>query len=453
MNSIIEKQKQFFNTNKTKSTNFRKAMLKKLYHAVLSNEPLLYKALKLDLNKSESEAYVTEIQIILSEIKHAWQNLDRFNKPQKKKTPITHLPASSYVYREPYGSVLIMSPWNYPVQLALVPLAGAIAGGNCAVIKPSKSSKHVSAVIRKLLNETFKEDYIYCVNEAFSYEEILRETYDLIFFTGSERVGQIVMAAASKHITPVILELGGKSPCIIDKSANLKLAAKRIAWGKFLNAGQTCVAPDYVLIDSTIKKQFLKELKQQMHAMYGNALHNENYPKIINKAHFERLTTLIANEEHLIGGRSNPSNCCIEPTIFTDAAWADAVMQEEIFGPVLPVISYESLGEVIRILKGKPKPLACYFFSRDKLRIKRLVHSLSFGGGCINDVVMHLGNPHLPFGGAGSSGMGQYHGAYSFAAFTRPKSIHVGKNYMDIPLRYPPYSAIKSKVIKLITKL
>lgn len=450
MKKIMEKQQQFFNSDGTKDIEFRINMLKKLQSAIMSNKNEIYEALKLDLNKSESEAYLTEIQIVLSEIKVAIKNIRKWYKPNRVKTPISHFPSSSYVYSEPYGSVLILSPWNYPFQLALAPLVGAIAAGNCAVLKVSKSSVNVSHVIDKIISETFDEKYIYCTGDRYSYDEILDQKYDFIFFTGSENVGKIVMEAASKNVTPLVLELGGKSPCIVDKDANIDLAAKRIVWGKYLNSGQTCVAPDYVMIDESIKSEFLKEAKKYILLMYNDAIKNEDYPKIINKHHYERLCTLISNETNKIGGNSDEGKLKIEPTIFDKAKFDDEIMKEEIFGPILPIISYSNLDEAIKKIKSRPKPLALYMFSDNKKVVDKVLNSVPFGGGCVNDVIMHLANHHLPFGGVGSSGMGSYHGKYSFEVFSNQKGIIKNKNYFDVTLRYPPYNEKKLKTIKKI---
>ncbi|MFZ2538521.1 MAG: aldehyde dehydrogenase [Oscillospiraceae bacterium] len=452
MQKVIEKQRHFFNSDATKSVEFRRLMLNKLRDAIISNEDLIYKALKLDLNKSETEAYLTEIQTVLGEIKVALKNIKKWQKPTRVRTPITHFPSSSYVYSEPYGVVLILSPWNYPFQLALSPLVGAIATGNCAILKVSKSSVNVSNAIDKIISETFDEDYIYCTGDRYSYDEILNQKYDFIFFTGSENVGKIVMEAASKNVTPLVLELGGKSPCIIDKSANIDLAAKRIVWGKYLNSGQTCVAPDYVLIDQSVKEEFIKSAQKHITLMYNNALQNEDYPKIINQHHFDRLTGLIANETNKIGGKFDGKKRKIEPTMFITAGFEDAIMKDEIFGPILPIISYAKIDDVIATLKNKPKPLALYLFSENHELVEKVLNGVAFGGGCVNDVIMHLANHHLPFGGVGSSGMGSYHGKFSFDLFSHKKGILKNKSYFDIPLRYPPYNQKKLNLLKKVTK-
>lgn len=452
MKELVQKQREFYNSNQTKSISFRKEALKKLGNAIEQNEALIYEALKKDLNKSETESYLAEVQIVKAEIKAALRHLKSWQKPQKVKTPITHFPATSYVYRDPYGVVLILSPWNYPFQLALAPLAGAVAAGNCVVLKVSKSSEHVSKIIQKIVNDTFQKEYVRCVDYSVDYDEILEQNYDFIFFTGSEAVGKKVMEAASKHVTPVALELGGKSPCIIEKTADILLAAKRLAWGKFLNAGQTCVAPDYVVIDKSRKEEFIVELQKQIGMLYGEALKNDDYPKIINEHHYKRLMTLIEHEEEKIGGCGSRETRQIEPTIFTNANFEDEIMKEEIFGPILPVIPYSNLEEVLKIIKERPKPLAFYFFSKNKRLVEEVLKDAEFGGGCINDVIMHLANHHLPFGGLKSSGMGNYHGFYSFKAFTHEKAVLKSNGFLDICLRYPPYTDKKLRLIKKITR-
>jgi len=451
MKEIVQKQREFYNSNQTKSIAFRKAELIKLKEVIERNEPLIFEALKKDLNKSETESYLSEVQIVKAEIKSALRHLKSWQRPKKVKTPITHFPAQSYVYRDPYGVVLILSPWNYPFQLAMAPLVGAVAAGNCVVLKVSKSSEHVSAIIQKIVNETFEKRYVYCVDYEVDYDEILKQKYDFIFFTGSEAVGKKVMAAASENVTPLVLELGGKSPCIIEKTADIKLAAKRLAWGKYLNAGQTCVAPDYVLIDKSCKEEFIIELQKQIKMMYGDALSNKDYPKIINKHHFDRLTALIQGEAEKTGGCGNEETRQIEPTIFTNASFEDEIMKEEIFGPILPIISYSSLKEVLTTLKEKPRPLAFYLYSNNQRLVEKVLRNAEFGGGCINDVIMNLANHYLPFGGLGSSGMGNYHGAYSFDTFTHQKSVFKSNVLLDVCLRYPPYNTKKLNAIRKIT--
>lgn len=450
MEEIVKRQRKFYNTDKTKSVPFRKKQLMKLAAAIENNETEIYRALKQDLNKSAYEAYLTEIGIVLTEIKTAVRKLGKWAGPKRKSTPITHFPAKSYTVREPYGVVLILAPWNYPLQLSLAPLAGAIAAGNCVILKTSRSSPATGALLHKLLGELFPPEYVCCVEDTAAYEAILSQRYDYIFFTGSERVGKIVMKAASEHLTPVSLELGGKSPCIVDKSADVDLAAKRILWGKLLNAGQTCVAPDYVLIHQDLKKPFLAGLDKYMRKMAARPLTDDNYPKIITQKHFERLKGLIDREEHKTGGGYDAASRKIAPAVFTDAGFDSEIMKEEIFGPVLPVIAYRDLDSAIQRIREHPKPLACYIFARDRKAVERIINEVSFGGGCINDTVMHLANHNLPFGGVGSSGMGQYHGSYSFFTFSHEKGILESSSKIDIPFRYPPYRAGMLPLIKKI---
>lgn len=450
--SIVLSQKNYFHSNATKDISFRKQNLGKLLNAILEHETDIYNALKLDLNKSESESYLTEVSMVTGALKNAINSIDSWTKPIKKHTPISLFPAKSYIVREPYGVVLILSPWNYPFGLCLTPLIGAIAAGNCAVVKTSGSSAHTSAVIEQIINTTFDSKYIYAVNETASYDDILSSTYDYIFFTGSERVGRIIMRSASETLTPVSLELGGKSPCIIDKSADVDLAAKRIIWGKLLNAGQTCVAPDYVVIPNDLKESFIDSAQKYIHQFMPNALDNEDYPKIINLHHFVRLSNAIENERNVIGGKINEKTFQIAPALFPEATFTSDIMKDEIFGPILPIIEYTDLDDVIDKIKHRPKPLACYIFGKDNDFIQKVVTEVSFGGGCVNDTVMHLVNENLPFGGVGNSGMGNYHGKHSFDTFSHEKSILLNHSRLDIPLRYPPYTEKKLKNLRKLLK-
>ncbi len=448
--SVVLSQKEYYHTNATKDVFFRKQSLQKLLVSIKENESLIYEALRKDLNKSEQESYITEVNIVTTAIKNAISYINKWSKPIKIKTPIPLFPSKSYVVRDPYGVVLILSPWNYPFGLALTPLVGAIAAGNCAVLKTSKSSPNTSAVIAKIINHTFDSKYIYAIDESVSYDDILSCPYDYIFFTGSERVGRVVMRTASEKLIPVSLELGGKSPCIIDKSANIKLAAKRIIWGKIINAGQTCVAPDYVLIHEDVKKEFIEEAKKYILQFLKDPFDNDNYPRIVNLHHFIRLKNLIQKEKDVIGGKYDDKQLKIEPTLFTSATFNSNIMKDEIFGPILPIISYKDLDSVIDIVKKRPKPLACYIFGRDHNFIDKIITEISFGGGCVNDTVMHLANDNLPFGGIGNSGMGSYHGKYSFDTFSHQKSILMNKSQFDNNLRYPPY---KEKTYKFLRRL
>lgn len=450
---ILEEQRMFFQSGATKDISFRKIQLKKLKKIIQENESEIIDALNRDLNKSTFEAYETEIGTVLGEIRFMLKNINRFSKPKRVKTPLAHFPSISKVYKEPYGVVLIMSPWNYPFQLTIGPLVGAIATGNCITIRMSDYSPHTSEIIRKLVVENFERGYITVVDGGSEINQILlQQNFDYIFFTGSVSVGKLVMAEAAKHLTPVTLELGGKSPCIVDKTADVALAAKRITWGKFLNAGQTCVAPDYILVHKSIKKQLIHEIKINIREFYGNEPHKNNeYPKIISERHFKRLIDLMKSGVVVVGGQSNKLTNQIAPTILDNVTLDSAIMQEEIFGPILPIIEFDCLKDAVAIINSIPKPLALYFFTTSKRDEKYIIDSISFGGGCINDTIVHLGNPHMPFGGVGESGMGSYHGEASLQTFSHSKSILKKSNLLDIPLRYPickNYLGILKKILR-----
>ena len=445
--SVVLSQHHFFDTNTTKDLSFRRESLEKLLEAIEENKDAVFHALKADLGKSEQESYMTEVGLVISSLKTAIINLRKWAKPIRHKTPLSHFPAKSYVLREPYGVTLILAPWNYPFFLSMSTLIGAIAAGNCVVLKTSRSSSHTSAVISTIINNTFSSSYIYAVDSSCEYNEILNCKYDYIFFTGSERVGRIVMRHASENLTPVTLELGGKSPCIIDKSANLKLAAKRIAWGKLLNAGQTCIAPDYVVVPAEKKDAFVSYLQKYTQQLMPNPLANGDYPHIINLHHFIRLRNAIDKTTDVIGGKCDDKTFKIEPTFFTEATFDDDIMKSEIFGPILPIIPYEDLDKVLDTIKQRQKPLACYIFSRNRAFQQKILSTLSFGGGCINDTIMHVANENLPFGGVGSSGMGRYHGRYSFDTFSHQKAI-LASGPIDMPFRYGPYSEKKYRTLR-----
>ncbi len=449
--SIVSSQRNFFDTNTTKDLSFRRESLEKLLEAILENKNSIYNALKADLGKSEQESYMTEVGLVISALKNAISHLHKWAKPIRHKTPLTHFSSKSYVYSEPYGVALILSPWNYPFFLSMSPLIGAIAAGNCVVLKTSRSSSHTSAVIATIINNTFSSSYICALDSACEYSEVLNCTYDYIFFTGSERVGRIVMRHASENLTPITLELGGKSPCIIGKKANLKLAAKRIVWGKLLNAGQTCVAPDYVVVPADKKDLFVSYLQKYTQQMMPNPLNNADYPHIINLHHFIRLRNAIDNTSDVVGGSYDEKNYKIEPSFFTEASFDDDVMKNEIFGPILPIIPYYDLDKVLDSIKKRPKPLACYIFGKSRSFQKKILSTLSFGGGCINDTVMQVANEYLPFGGVGRSGMGQYHGKYSFDTFSHKKSIHTS-GIFDLPFRYGPYNDSKYRTIRFFLR-
>lgn len=452
--SVLESQRSFFQSGATLPVEFRVAMLKKLYGAIEKYKDDISEALKKDLGKSEFEGYMCEIGLVKSEITYMLRHVRKFAAGQRVKTPLVHFASESYKKASPYGNVLIMSPWNYPFLLALDPLVDAIAAGNTAIIKPSSYSPETAAVIEKIIGETFPEEYAAVITGGRRENSaLLEEKFDLIFFTGSSEIGKRVLRSAAENLTPVVLELGGKSPCIVDSSAKIKLAARRIAFGKFLNCGQTCVAPDYILCEKTVKDEFVFELKKQIRAQYGeNPLQNQNYGKIINKKHFERVLGLIDPEKTVLGGCSDMKTCRIEPTVLDNVTWEDPVMQEEIFGPVLPILTFEHRDEIYSVLKDKPKPLACYIFSEDRAHIDELTSRLSYGGGCINDVVIHIATSETGFGGVGESGMGSYHGKEGFEAFSHYKSIVDKKTWLDLPMRYQPYTEKARKLVDIFVK-
>lgn len=450
LKSVVEKQKEFFNTDATKSVGYRISMLRKLENVIKENEKQILSALNSDLSKSDAEGYLTEIGIVYGEIREALKNVKKWSKPRRVRGSLGTFPAKSYVYSEPYGVVLIISPWNYPFNLSLSPLVAAIAAGNCAVIKCSKESKNTSKIIRDIINKTFEEEYIYCVDSELDYDEILHQRYDFIFFTGSARVGKIIMRVASENLIPVSLELGGKSPCIIDETADIKLSAKRIVWGKLLNAGQTCVSIDYIVVHKNVKEELIKYLQKEIGLRYPDAVNNKSYPKIINTHHYERLLNLIKTESKVIGGKSNDRERKIEPTIFPDVDFNHEIMKGEIFGPLLPIIEYDDIDKVINIIKEIEKPLACYIFSQRKENAENIINSLSYGGGCVNDTIMQLANSHVPFGGVGNSGMGSYHGKHGFDLLSHKKGIVKNKTIFDLPFRYAPFDLKKLNVFKRI---
>ena len=450
LKEIINKQRDFFNTNATKSVKYRIKMLQRLKEAIRNNEVAILSALYKDLLKSKAEAYMSELAIVYAEINEALKNVRKWSIPEKVKGTISTFPAKNYVYSEPYGVVLIISPWNYPFNLAIAPLIAAIAAGNTAIIKCSKESVYNSKVIKYIINKAFSSNYIFCVDEDIDYDELLNQRYDYIFFTGSQRVGKIVMNIASNNLIPISLELGGKSPCIIDETADIKLAARRVLWGKLLNAGQTCVSVDYVLIHSSVKDRFIKYLQKEIKKRYPNALNSDTYPRIINEHHYERLVNLIKTEESIIGGRGDDVVRRLEPTILPDVDFDHEIMKEEIFGPLLPIIEYDDINNIIRIIKEHEKPLACYVFTRDEDTAKHIINSISYGGGCINDVILQVSNHYMPFGGVGSSGTGSYHGKFGFDTFSHKKSIVWSKTMIDLPIRYAPFNQLKFRILKKI---
>lgn len=451
---LINKQRKFYSSNISKDLKFRIQNLKLLRSIIIKYEKEIQEALRLDLGKSETEAYMTEIGMVLDEIKYNIKHLAKWAKKKYVSTPLSQFPARSYRIPEPRGLVLIISPWNYPFLLSIQPLIGAIAAGNCVIIKPSEYSVNTSKILKKILTEIYSEAYVTVVlGEKEVAQELLKEKFDYIFYTGSTKIGKIVMEAAAKNLTPVTLELGGKSPCIVDEKCNVELAAKRIAYGKILNSGQTCVAPDYVFVHQNVKEQFLNCLIKYLKNFLGeNALNNSDYPKIINEMQFNRIISLIDKEHVIYGGGYNRNILKIEPTILTIKDMTSKVMQEEIFGPILPIIGYNNLDYIINYININPKPLALYLFTNNKKIEKRILKEVSYGGGCINDTIIHLANKKLGFGGVGNSGIGEYHGKFSFDTFSHYKSIIKKSNHIDLPVRYHPYSKMKEKLIRMFMK-
>ncbi len=452
--NIIEKQKKFFSTGKTLDVKYRIDSLKKLKATIEKYEIEIAEAIKTDLGKSTSESYMCEIGLVKSEISYMIKHIKKYAKEKTVKTPITNWISHSFVKPVPYGNVLIMSPWNYPFLLTIDPLADALAAGNTVVVKPSAYSPETSKIIKKIVEECFESEYVAIVEGGRAENQhLLKGDFNYIFFTGSKAVGKEVMANAAEKLIPVTLELGGKSPCIVDKSANIKLAAKRIVFGKFINCGQTCVAPDYIYCHKDVKAQLVEELKKQIVLQYGKKpLENEAYGKIINEKHFDRICRLIPAEKVVIGGGSDKATLKIEPTIINNATWDDAVMQEEIFGPVLPILTFENITDVAEKVNSMDSPLALYIFASDKKIIKYVTSHIQYGGGCVNDTIVHLATTEMGFGGVGASGMGSYHGKHGFDTFTHYKSIMDKKTFLDLPMRYQPYNKLNDKLIKMFLK-
>ncbi len=444
---LLEKQRAYFQSGATLPVSFRIQKLKTLYAAIVAHEAEIKKALYEDLGKNGFESYMCEIGMALAEIRYLIKHTRRFAKEKRVKTPLAQFPAKSYEKASPYGNVLIMSPWNYPFLLTIDPIADAVAAGNCAIVKPSAYSPAMSALIEKLIGECFAPEHVGVVTGGREENAtLLQQKFDFIFFTGSQNVGKEVLRRAAEHLTPAVLELGGKSPCIVDETAKIPLAARRIVFGKFLNCGQTCVAPDYILCHVSKKEELVREFIAQIKLQFGeNPLENPLYGKIVNEKHFERISALIDEKRIAFGGGRVALNAKIEPTVLMDITWEDAVMQEEIFGPVLPVLTFENFDEIYELLKDKPKPLALYLFTEDKGRAKAVVDRISFGGGCINDVIIHLATSEMGFGGVGESGMGAYHGKTGFFAFSHVKSIVDKKTWLDVGLRYQPHDKKKGE--------
>lgn len=449
----IATQKESFKTSLLKNYKYRIKILKKLKKNIIGMQDEIYEALKLDLNKSKEEAYMSEIGLVLSEISYMVKHLRKFSKPKKVYTPISQFPSKSYRIPSPYGLVLIISPWNYPFMLSIEPMVDAISAGNSIVLKPSKTSQNVQKVIEKLIKKTFSEKEVLVVMGGREECDFLLDLdFDYIFFTGSTQIGKTIMRKASEHFTPVTLELGGKSPCVVDETANLPLSAKRIVFGKFLNAGQTCVAPDYIYCHKNIKDKLIAELKKQIVKQYTeNPIQNDNFPKIINEKQFDKLCHLQKVSKIICGGNNDKNTLKIEPTI-VEASFEDEIMQEEIFGPLLPIVTFESNEEAINKLQTLNKPLAFYVFSSSKKNQEWFINSCDFGGGCVNDTIIHLATPHLAFGGLKQSGIGGYHGKFGFDTFSHYKSVLNKKTWLDLPMRYQPITKTKDKLIKIFLK-
>lgn len=450
--NIVKNQKKFLEELKRKDIQYRIEKLKALKNVIKENEDEIAKALYKDLNKDKVESYMVEIGMVLSELSYIIKNTKKWSKPKRVITPLSQFLASSFIVPEPYGVVLVMSPWNYPFLLTMQPVIGALAAGNTCIIKPSRFSINTSKIIKKLIEKVYDEKYVSVVWGEDVSEELLKQDIDYICYTGSPKVGKIVMKAAVEKLIPVTLELGGKSPCIVEKTADIKLAARRIAFGRILNSGQTCIAPDYILVEKEIKEQFIEELQKNIIKMVGKTpLENKEYPKLIGEKQFNKVKEMLVQKEIIYGGKYDEKTLKIEPTILK-CTYKSKAMEEEIFGPLFPIIEFTEIDEVIKYITSNPKPLALYLFTNNKKLQKRILREVSFGGGCINDTIMHIASHNMPFGGVGNSGMGSYHGKYSFDTFTHYKSIIKRSNLIDMPMRYHPYKDSNYKLIKWFLK-
>lgn len=447
---IIQTQRKFFATGATLSQRFREQQLATLKNAIMAYQSRIETALYQDLNKSKMESYVSEIALVLDEIDFMQKNIARLMQPKTVKTPTSHFPAKSQIWQEPYGVVLNIAPWNYPFQLCIAPLIGAMTAGNVMLLKPSEHAVHTSHVIKAMIDEYFEPQYFAVIEGGVETNQVLlQHQFDYIFFTGSTQVGKIVMKAASEFLTPVTLELGGKSPCIVDDSADIAQSAKRIVWGKTLNSGQTCIAPDYLLVHETVKDALIVEINRAIIELFGaNPLQNPGYPKMINAKHYQRVKNYLQDGRIVVGGQTDDKQQKISPTVLTEVTWDSPVMQEEIFGAVLPLLTFNDIDSAIQQINARDKPLALYLFSKNTATIDKVLSTISFGGGCVNDTLMHIANHHLPFGGVGASGMGAYHGEASFYTFSHAKSVLKRSTWLDMPVRYPPYSEQKLAIIK-----
>ena len=451
---LVNSQLEYFNTNITKDVNFRIEMLKKLLNILKSNENLLDEAIYKDFKKSSFENYTTELSLVYHDINEAISHLKGWSKRISVPTNLANLPGKSYIIPEPLGVTLTIGAWNYPYQLSLAPVVPALAAGNTAIIKPSELSLNTSNVMAKLINENFDSNYLHVVEGGVEETSgLLKQKFDKIFYTGGSTVGKIIMKAAAEHLTPVTLELGGKSPTFVFNDANIKITAKRLVWAKFLNGGQTCIAPDYILAEKGVKEKLISEIKNQILEIHGeDPQQSEAFVRIINPRHYKRIIQLIDDSKVVIGGSTDESDLYISPTVMDNVSFEDAVMQEEIFGPVLPIIEFDNLDWAIKMIKERPKPLALYVFTSSNRNRDKIFHEVSFGGGAVNDAVMHLANPNLPFGGVGNSGMGNYHGKAGFDSFSHYKSILDKSTLIEPPIKYPPYSDWKKKLLKSLVE-
>lgn len=452
IHNIVENQRIYFNQGNTRNLEFRILMLRKLQKALQNHEGLLKESMKKDMNKCQSEVYMTEIGMVLEELRFHIRHLPMWMREKRVPTPLAQFPSKSFVSPQPYGVALIMSPWNYPIQLCLGPLIGAISAGCTAVVKPSVYAPATSNALAKILGKLYPVQYIAVIEGGREENKaLLKERFDYIFFTGSPTVGRLVMESAAKHLTPMTLELGGKSPVIVDKTANIRIAAKRIAFGKVLNAGQTCVAPDYLFVHKDIKEDFIKAYQLAINEFFPNGSMS-NMNTIINDKHFERVSNLLQSGKIVLGGKIDPKRRFISPTLLDDVSIDSQIMKEEIFGPILPMINYTDIKECIEYIVKNPKPLALYLFTKDPSIERQVLNCCSFGGGCINDTIIHLANSHMGFGGVGDSGMGSYHGKRSFDTFTHDRSIVKKATWLDLPIRYRPYTQRKDKLIRFFMK-
>ncbi|KTD01964.1 aldehyde dehydrogenase [Fluoribacter gormanii] len=452
IHTVVEEQRAFAAGGQAKKIDFRKQQLQKLKTILKQNEQLLYEALYADIKKSQFETYLTELAMIYHELDEAIKRVHKWAKPRATRTELVLQPGKSFILPEPYGTTLIIGAWNYPYQLTLIPLISAMAAGNTSIIKPSELPQNTSSALAKIINQNFDPAYLYVAEGGTEVtQELLSFRFDKLFFTGSTTVGKIVAKAAAEHLTPVTLELGGKSPCLVFADADLKISAQRIVWGKFLNAGQTCIAPDYLLVEQSIYQPLLEELKNQINKIIGpNPLDSESYVRIIDQKHVQRLKKLIDPQKIYTGGQVIEEERYIEPTILKDVSFADEIMKVEIFGPILPVIPFTDLQSVLHEIKMRPRPLSLYIFGKNSALQKRILHEVSFGGGCINDVIMHICNIPLPFGGVGESGMGNYHGEAGFNTFSHFKSILKRPFWFELPIKYKPYNQLKLKIIRTL---